>query len=150
MENGVTRSRCRPHGTAWCNLNKVSRILVIDGNLTDSEDDYDTEDEVENEDWDVNQQNIEDTETILEKAFKKLKKEEKLKIEKALIALADKFTTCTLNPEMAARKIDELTPVSNRDRIVEQAMETQTHYHTKTCKKYGPEYRFGMPRYPMW
>ena len=75
-----------------------------------------------------------------------LRKEE----EKALIAFADRFTTCTLNPDMAAKMIDKTTSHSEGTKIVQIAEETQKHHHTKTCKKNGPKCRFGMPRYPIW
>ena len=52
-----------------------------------------------------------------------MKKEE----EKALVAMANKFTTCTLNPEMAARLIDESNSVSEGENIVDQAKETQSN-----------------------
>ena len=85
-------------------------------------------------------------------AFKKLRKCDKLdKDEKrALIGFADCFTTCTLNPDMAAKMIDDTTTIEEGIEIVKKAEETQTHYHTKTCKKNGPCCRFGMPRFLMW
>ena len=117
---------CHIHGTAWCNLSEVSKIIDVDSSLTDSEDDYDNESEVDEEDLEFFQHNIEDTETILEKAFKKLWKIEKEE-EKFLLSMADKFSTCTLNPENASRMIDETTTVWEREKIVDQATETQTH-----------------------
>ena len=59
------------HGTAWCNLNKISKTLVI--NIED--------------DLELNQQNIEDTENVLEKAFKKLRRDDKLKAEEEIALL---------------------------------------------------------------
>ena len=41
--------------------------------------------------------------------------------------MANKFTTCTLNPEMAARLIDESNSVSEGENIVDQAKETQSN-----------------------
>ena len=75
-----------------------------------------------------------------------LRKEE----ENALISFADKFVTCTLNPDMAAKMIDDTTSLSDGREIVKKAKETQTHHHTKTCKKHSPECRFGIPMFPMW
>ena len=55
--------------------------------------------------------------------------------EEALVAFADKFVTCTLNPDMAAKMIDEKVTAEEGEAIVKIAKETQTHHHTKTCKK---------------
>ena len=133
------------HGSAWCNLRKISQDLDAECSLTDSEDDSDYEDELEEE-------IVMDDQSNLERAFKKLRKGDQLKKmeDKALIAFADKFTTCTLNPAMAASMIDESTDIEEGRKIVGIAEETQTHHHTKTCKKKGPDCRFGIPRYPMW
>ena len=135
------------HGAAWCDLNKISEELDIECSLTDSEDDDDSDNETEQE-----ENKPINYESDLEKAFRKLRRDEKLKkIErKALVAFADKFTTCTLNPDMAAKMIDETTSLSEGIKIVEIVEETQKHHHTKTCKKHGPECRFGMPRFPSW
>ena len=118
------------HGSAWCNLRKISEDLDIDCYLTDSEDDF--ESDIEEEDETAEQEHVFDSESHLEKAFKKLRKSEKLKKneEKALVAFADKFTTCTLNPDMAAKMIDEKTDHSEGVKIVEIAEESQCHYHT--------------------
>ena len=91
-------------------------------------------------------------ETELERAFFQLRMGGKLspKEEEALIAFADKFVTCTLNPEMAATMIDENLTSADGMEIVKVVKETQTHHHTKTCKKLSPDCRFGMPRFPMW
>ena len=51
---------------------------------------------------------------------------------------------------MAAKMISKDTDISEGMKIVKIARETQTHDHSKTCKKHSPECRFGMPRYPMW
>jgi len=96
--------------------------------------------------------NPEDGKCTLEKAFDKLRKRDVLdkKEEKTLIDFADRFVTCTLNPDMAAKMISRDTDTSKGRKIVKIAKETQTHHHTKTCKKTSPDCRFGMPRYPMW
>ena len=135
------------HGSAWCNLSKIAKDLDIECELTDSEDDY----ESDSEDGFEADRNPTD-ESNLEKAFKKLRKGEKLKRmeDKALIAFADKFTTCTLNPDMAAKMIDETMDISEGIKVVGIAEETQTHHHTRTCKKNGPDCRFGIPRCPIW
>ena len=73
-----------------------------------------------------------------------------IKEEEALTDFADRFVTCTLNPDMAAKMIGKDTDVSEGEKIVDIAKETQTHHHTKTCKKHSPDCRFGMPRYPIW
>ena len=46
--------------------------------------------------------------------------------------------------------IDETTSITEGIKIVTIAKQTQTHYHTKTCKKHSPDCRFGIPRFPMW
>ena len=91
------------HGSAWFNLRKISQDLDIECNLTDSEDDFDSDYED-----DLEEENVIDGESNLETAFKKLRKGDKLKKieDKALIAFAEKFTTGTLNPAMAASMID--------------------------------------------
>ena len=96
--------------------------------------------------------NPEDSKCTLEKAFDKLRNRDTLdkEEEKALINFADRFVTCTLNPDMAAKMVSKDTDISEGRRIVKIAKETQSHHHTKTCKKTSPDCRFGMPRYPMW
>ena len=74
----------------------------------------------------------------------KLKKKEM----KSLIAFADRFVTCKLNPDMAAKMIDETTSLSEGLKIVKKVKEVQTHHHKKTCKKKSPNCRFGIPWYP--
>ena len=88
----------------------------------------------------------------MEKAFKKLRTNGFLNTreEEALTDFADRFVTCTLNPDIAAKMIGKDTDVSEGEKIVGIAKETQTHHHTKTCKKHSPDCRFGMPRYPIW
>ena len=51
---------------------------------------------------------------------------------------------------MAAKMVSKDADISVGREIVKIAKETQTHHHTKTCKKTSPDCRFGMPRYPMW
>ena len=51
---------------------------------------------------------------------------------------------------MAAKMINESISLTEGIEIVKKAEETQTHHHTKTCKKQGLGCRFGMPRFPMW
>ena len=72
----------------------------------------------------------------MEKAFEKLRLDEKLnkQEENALTAFADKFVTCTLNPDMAAKMMNETASASEGIKIVKIAKETQQHHHTKTCK----------------
>ena len=91
------------HGSAWCNLRKISQDLDIECNLTDSEDDFDSDYED-----DLEEENVIDGKSSLETALKKLRMGDKLKKieDKALIAFAEKFTTGTLNPAMAASMID--------------------------------------------
>ena len=101
---------------------------------------------------DPRENNPEDSKCTLEKAFDKLRNRDTLdkEEEKALIYFADRFVTCTLNPDIASKMVSKDTDISKGRRIVKIAKETQTHHHTKTCKKTSPDCRFGMPRYPMW
>ena len=96
--------------------------------------------------------NPEDSKCTLEKAFNDLRNRNTLDKaeEKALIDFADRFVTCTLNPDIAVKMISKDKDISEGREIVRIAKETQTHHHTKTCKKTSPDCRFGMPRYPMW
>ena len=75
---------------SYTNLRKVSKIFNIDSDA--SEDESDSEDEAENDFKD------DDEKCILDKAFDKLRMNIKLKKEdeRALVAFADRFTTCTL------------------------------------------------------
>ena len=147
------RGAAHIHGVAWCNLQEVAKEL----NKEDRDDDSDEEFEKDNFEQDVDlckngEDEDDDSKSFLEKAFEKLRIDEKLnkKEEKALIAFADKFVTCTLNPDTAAKMMNETASASEGLTIVKIAKETQRHHHTKTCKKHSPDCRFGMPRYPMW
>ena len=51
---------------------------------------------------------------------------------------------------MAAKMIDETLSKEEGIEIVKKVKETQTHHHTKTCKKKSPNCRFGIPRFPIW
>ena len=142
------RGAAHIHGVAWCNLAKVSEMLNKDINNFSSDEELDLEDESED--------NLDDVDDFcnkcdLEKAFDRLRMDRRLRKEEeeALIAFADRFTTCTLNPETAARMIDEKTNIEEGIKIVKMVKEVQTHYHTKTCKKHSPDCRFGIPRFPI-
>ena len=140
------RGAAHIHGVAWCNLAKVSQMLKTK-NEEHEENDLEDESDYDNEDDEFLGKKCD-----LEKAFDKLRMNGKLKNEeeKALIAFADRFTTCTLNPATAANMIDETTSILEGIKIVTIAKETQTHHHTKTCKKHSPDCRFGIPRFPIW
>ena len=133
-------------GVAWCNLEKVSQVLDMKCTSPDSEDELEdaSEDDDNNSDKDMHCDLYDDAENSnvgprsdLERAFDKLRMNETLKKdeEDALVAFADKFVTCTLNPDMAAKMISATTSPSCGIEIVRKAKETQTHHHTKTCKK---------------
>ena len=155
------RGAAHIHGVAWCNLQKVSQVLNSECRNTDTKDNFesdsdcDFEDDLEN-DSDIELEQDADTDfeskSGLEKAFEKLRLDEKLKKKerKALVAFADRFVTCTLNPDMAAKMIDETVSIEEGIKIVKKVKETQTHHHTKTCKKKSPNCRFGIPRFPIW
>ena len=64
------------HGAAWCNLRKIS--LDITKTHVDSEDEFEDESEDEFEMVEDQFQDITNLESDLEKAFKKLRKSEKL------------------------------------------------------------------------
>ena len=106
------------HGVLWCNLQKVSQVINLECRKTDTEDKFgsdsecDSEDDLENEcDIEVEQDpdNSFYSKSDLERAYEKLRSDETLNKEerKALVAFADRFVTCTLNPDMAAKMIDE-------------------------------------------
>ena len=100
------RGAAHIHGVAWCNLNKIANGMRMDI------DDDDLTDEIEENAKERSENITKDDcalETELERAFFQLRMGGKLspKEEEALIAFADKFVTCTLNPEMAATMIDE-------------------------------------------
>ena len=121
---------------------KIARCESEKDFETDSEDEFETVEEI--------QENILNSETDLEKAFKKLRKGNHLRREEetALIAFTDKFITCTLNPAMAANMIDAKTCLSEGLQIVKIVKETQTHYHIKTCKKIHPNADSGCQSFP--
>jgi hypothetical protein len=140
-------------------LQKVSQVIDLQSRDTGTEDefDFDSESDLEDEnDLDIGLEQDTDTyfetKSDLEKAFEKLRSDEKLKKEerKALVAFADRFVTCTLNPDTAAKMIDETLSKEEGIEIVKKVKETQTHHHTKTCKKKSPNCRFGIPRFPIW
>ena len=94
-----------------------------------------------------------ETKSHLKTAFDKLGSYDNLEREerKALAAFADWFVACTLNPDMAAKMIDETVSIKEGAKILKvKVKETKTHHHTKTCKKKSPNCRFGIPRYPIW
>ena len=99
------------HGAAWCDLSRISEVLDIQSNIcdTDAEEGFLTDSEEDDDIFDDNNANNVNHESDLEMAFKKLRRNDKLlqKEEMALIAFSDKFVTCTLNPDMAAKMIDE-------------------------------------------
>ena len=146
------RGAAHIHGAAWCDIRKISQSINLTVPRSESDEEIDSNSEHEPETIEEIETRILDPDTDLERAFKKLRKSQDLQREdeNALIAFADKFTTCTLNPEMAASMIDDKTSVSEGIRIVDIVRKTQTHYHTKTCKKLSPKCRFGMPKFPMW
>ena len=85
-------------------------MLNKDINNFSSDEELDSEDEAED--------NLDDVDDFynkcdLEKAFDRLRMDRRLRKEEeeALIAFADRFTTCTLNPETAAKMIDESTSI---------------------------------------
>ena len=90
--------------------------------------------------------------STLEKAFQSLRLNSELseREEKSLIQLTDKFTTCTLNAEMAKQHIDEDAHESEGRKIVANARDCQIHHHTQTCSKRGGKCRFNYPKLPMW
>ena len=135
------RGAAHIHGVAWCNLQKVAELIDIDTVVSEYEEEMElSEDEVHEKSEDT----INDSVSVskLENAFHKLRMGGKLtqEEEKALIAFSDKFVTCTLNPDMAAKMIDENLTADDGKEIVNIAKETQTHHHTKTLD--GPQLIF--------
>ena len=123
------------HGTAWCHLHKIFNFKTL-----------------ENEENDNDKEEVTGSTIPLEKAFEnirignELSKEE----ENSLIQLADKFTTCTLNPCKASEHIEENADQNEGLKIIEIVRNCQIHHHTKACSKKGGKCRFNFPRFPMW
>ena len=112
------RGAARIHGVAWCNLGKVSQVLDMKGTTPDSEDELEEDDDEDDKDQDfLNDEGYSEgdsgAKSELERAFYKLRNNETLRKEEknALVSFADKFVTCTLNPDMAAKMIDESTSI---------------------------------------
>ena len=116
------RGAAHIHGVAWCNLVKVSQVLDMENREPSSEDEFEDDDDEDGDENDKEKEiinNSNDNEgysegdyglkSELERAFEKLRNNETLRKEEenALVAFADKFVTCTLNPDMAAKMIDE-------------------------------------------
>jgi hypothetical protein len=98
------------------------------------------------------QSEINEEETVLEKAFRALRENVDLtpEQEEVLLTLVDQFTTCSLNPWQAMVQIEDNADISEGEKIVKTVRDCQTHHHTKTCRKSEKDCRFNIPRMPMW
>ena len=65
------------HGAAWCDLCKISKVLDVQSYIDEAEEDFETDTDSEDEP-EENQQHVLNPESDLEKAYKKLRKNEKL------------------------------------------------------------------------
>jgi hypothetical protein len=130
------RGAAHIHGVAWCNLQKVSKMLDMQGTKSASEDQLEDDDEDNDDhenDKDEDLLNLNDDEgysegdsgakSELERGFIKLRMNETLRKEEenALISFADKFVTCTLNPDLAAKMIDETISLKDGIEIVKKS-----------------------------
>ena len=88
----------------------------------------------------------------LSSAFKKFQTKEDLldHEDQAVITFANKFTTCTLNEAMIASKTDDKILKDKAKEVVEIIKTCYIHSHTKSCRKYQTECRYGIPRFPIW
>ena len=86
----------------------------------------------------------------LSSAFKKFQTKEDLleHEEQAVIVFADKFTTCTLNEAVIASKTNDDALKKSAKEVVEIVKKCYIHSHTKSCRKYHTECRYGIPRFP--
>lgn len=100
----------------------------------------------------VQSDDIDEDETVLEKAFRALRDNVDLTTEQesAILKIVDHFTTCSLNPWQAMVQIEDDADISEGEKIVKIVKYCQTHHHTKTCRKSGTDCRFNFPRWPMW
>ena len=88
----------------------------------------------------------------LSKAFKKFQTKEDLldHEERAIITFANKFTTCTLNEAVIASKTEDKELKNKAADVVEIVRVCYVHSHTKSCRKYHTQCRFGFAKFPMW
>ena len=88
----------------------------------------------------------------LSSAFKKFQTKEDLleHEEQAVIVFADKFTTCTLNEAVIASKTNDDALKKSAKEVVEIVKKCYIHSHTKSCRKYHTECRYGIPKFPIW
>ena len=140
-----SRGAAHVHGVAWCNMRKVSEALKENETYIDNLHNVNYEECSIDHSTPVGK-------SSLESAFSKMRSNEDLNQEEqqALTAFADKFITCTLNPNLIAAMIDPHLSREDGLEIQEKVKEVQTHFHTKTCRKKSKECRFGIPRFPIW
>jgi len=76
----------------------------------------------------------------INQAFKKFESKEDLLDfeEQAVINFANKFTTVSLNPATVGEKVSEIAKTVN------------IHKHTRACRKYDTNCRFGFSKLPSW
>ena len=88
----------------------------------------------------------------LSSAFKKFQTKEDLseQEESTVIIFADKFTTCTLNEAVIASKTDNEVLKERGKEVVEIVKKCYIHSHTKSCRKYHTDCRYGIPKFPIW
>ena len=99
------RGAAHIHGVAWCNLEEVAKELKIEDIEEDSDEEFEKDLDQDDDQFEDKEDNNDNSKSFLEKAFDKLRIDEKLnkEEEKAMIAFADKFATCTLNPGIAQK-----------------------------------------------
>ena len=88
----------------------------------------------------------------LSSAFKKFQTKEDLteQEESSVIMFADKFTTCTLNEAVVSSKTDNEALEAKGKEVVDIVKKCYIHSHTKSCRKYHTQCRYGIPKFPIW
>ena len=88
----------------------------------------------------------------LSSAFKKFQTKEDLteQEERAVVVFSNKFTTCTLNEAVIASKTDDAVLKLKAKNVVDIVKKCYIHSHTKSCRKYHTECRYGIPKFPIW
>ena len=120
------RGAAHAHGVLNCYLNKLERLIMVDGELTDPA-------HVDNPD------DYEKPMEGLEEVFTKLRTDEENLTEENFVTLKnfiDSFVTCSIHKGTVGKDVAKI------------ANEVQKHQHTKTCRKNGTECRFHFPKPP--
>ena len=85
-------------------------------------------------------------------AFRKFQTLENLQEheENAVKRFANKFTTCTLNQATLEAMTDDPILKQQSAELLDIIMSVNIHNHTRTCRKYDCNCRFGFGKFPIW